>query len=155
MSGARTYALNLLKRRFRSAWEIDQALMRRGVEQAERAAILEELTEHNLINDERFALAWVHTRDRLAPRGQFLLERELSDKGIDKATIRLVMMKRKEEMAEAPELNPDEDSQIQELIRRKERLYANLAPEVRKRRLMGYLARRGFSPDRVRRILDA
>ena len=155
MGSARSYALNLVKKRLRSVWEIDQALLSRGVEQEERSRIITELCEHNILNDERFALAWVHTRDRLAPRGSFLLERELSQKGIDKATIRLIMMRRKEEMDDEPELNPDVDSQMRHLIDRKQRLYSNLAPEVRNRRLTAFLLRRGFSLDHVRRILNS
>jgi len=155
MSSARTYALNLLKRRLRSAWEVDQALLRKEVPTEERAELIAEFIGAGLLNDERFALAWVHTRDRLAPRGAYFLEQELRQRGIDKATIRLVMTKRAEEMQEEPELNPDEDEQIRTLIQRKERLYANLPKEVRYRRLLAFLSRRGFSPERVRRILSA
>jgi len=155
MSSARSYALNILKRRLRSVWELDQALIRKEVSAEERQVIITELKEANLLNDERFALAWVHTRDRLAPRGTYILEQELRQKGIDKATIRLVMNIRAEEIRDEPGLNPDEDEQIQMLVQRKERLYANLPKEVRYRRLLAYLSRRGFSPERVRRILNS
>lgn len=154
MASALSYALRLLKSRLRSAWEVDQALLRRGVDAEERKQVITELTEQGLLDDMRFGMAWVHTRDRLAPRGRFLLEQELHTKGIDKATIRLVMEKRAEEMQEEPELNPNEDEQIKLLVERKQRLYANLSEEVRVRRLTAFLARRGFSPDRVRRILN-
>ena len=154
MPSARSFALNLLKRRLRSAWEIDQALSRRQVPAEERAEIIQSLTEANLINDFRYGMAWVHTRDRLNPRGAYFLEQELRQRGIDKATIRLVMAKRAEEIAEEPELNPDEETQILQLIESKERSYKHLPEEVKKRRLMGFLSRRGFAPERVRRILE-
>ena len=155
MGSAKSYALNLLKRRLRSAWEIDQALLRKGVEPEERAEIIAELTEVNLINDERFALSWIHTRDRLSPRGKYVLEQELMQRGIDKATTRLVMEMRNQEVEDDPELNQDQDQQIRTLIEKRQRLYANLPEEVRNRRLMSFLARRGFPLDRVRRILNA
>jgi regulatory protein len=155
MSSARSFALNLLKKRLRSAWEIDQALLRREVPAEERQEIIEELTEHNLINDERYALAWVHTRDRLAPRGKFLLEQELIQKGIDKATIRLIMQKRQEEIEDDPDMNPDEDAQIRSLIERRTRLYAHLPEDVRKRRMIAMLARKGFLPGKTMRIYDS
>jgi regulatory protein len=154
MPGARSYALALLKRRLRSTHELDEALKRRDVEAEERAAIIGELTEQGLINDERYAMAWIHTRDRLSPRGDFVLRQELYQRGISKDIVQEALAKRQEEQQADPALNPDQETQIKSLIERRARLYAGLPEEVRKRRLMGFLSRRGFSLDVVRRILN-
>ena len=148
---ARSYALRLLKSRLRSAWEIDQALLRRGVESDERETLIRELTEVDLINDERYALAWIHTRDRLNPRGDWLLIQELRKKGIDQATIQSALRQRSQETDELT----TRDERLQDLVEKLQRKYQGLAPEVRRRRVLAYLARRGFALDLAERILNA
>lgn len=153
MSSPLNLALRLLKSRLRSAWEIDQALAKRGIEEPERQKVLTQLKEADLVNDRRFAEAWVHTRDNLAPRGAFVLQQELAQKGVDKELIRSVLLQRKTE-SEDEEAEQRTDLELaKQLIEGKERAYAHLAPEVRERRLMALLMRRGFSYDTAKRIL--
>jgi SOS response regulatory protein OraA/RecX len=57
--------------------------------------------------------------------------------------------------AEEDESYPDEVEMGKRLVQGKQRVYANLAPAVRERRLMAFLQRRGFSYDVIRRILGA
>lgn len=153
MSSPLTYAFRLLKNRLRSAWEIDQALARRGVEESERQAVLEQLSELDLINDQRFAEAWVHTRDLLAPRGAFILQMELVKKGIDKEIIKKVLRERQDLAADEASDQPDEETLARKLLEGKMRAYAHLTPEVRERRLLSLLMRRGFSYETAKRIL--
>ena len=143
------YAASLIKLRLRSAWEIDQALLRRGVEEDERSATITKLTEVGLLDDERFALAWVHTRDRLAPRGEWLIKQELKRKGIDEATIHKAFEERFEGGEEETEFK-----QAMRFVEKKLARYENLPRETRNRRLSSLLQRRGFSSDTVRRILN-
>lgn len=158
MINPESYCLLLLKRRLRSGWELSQGLSRRGVEEAERKMVLQRLEEVGLINDRRFAQSWVNTRDLLAPRGEFLLRGELIKKGISQEIIEAVLSARKEKMSA---FSPTEEEQLNEealgrrLLAGKKRLYAHLAPEVRYRRQMGLLQRRGFSYQTIRRILNA
>jgi regulatory protein len=155
MSSPLNYALRLLKNRLRSAWEIDQALARRGVKDEERLAVIEQLIEIDLINDQRFTEAWVHTRDLLAPRGEFVLQQELTKKGIDRDLIKKVLRERKELADDESNDQPDEETLARKLLEGKMRAYAHLAPEVRERRLISLLMRRGFSYDVAKRILKA
>lgn len=150
---ALSYALSLVKRRLRSVWEIDQALLLRGVEPEERQSVIEQLTQAGLLDDARFALAWIHERDRFSPRGWFLIERELQQKGLSKEIILTAKQARQEEAAEEA-VPVDDETQARELLKRRERLYVGLVPDVKKRRQMSFLARRGFSPGVVRRILN-
>lgn len=148
---AQGYALKLIQKRLRSVWEVEQALQRRGVEPEEIHAVISGLTEAGLLDDERVACAWVNDRDRFSPRGVFLLRGELIKKGIAKETIDKVLRDR----TDRTEDPVDELAQAQAVAASKARLYANLSRETRRRRLGGFLLRRGFSQDTVRRILDA
>ncbi len=154
---AQSYALRLLKSRIRSAWELDQALMRRGVEEAERTKVIDLLKEIKLVDDEQFARAWLHTRDRLSPRGEYVLKMELAQKGISKEIIAQALAERKVEISEEGDgetLQEKEITQGKKIIAGKQRALAHLDSETRNRRLTALLLRRGFSYDTARRILD-
>lgn len=150
-----SYCLWLINRRLRSRYELDEAMKKHRVDEAEREDVLRQLTEHKLIDDRRFAKAWIEGRDLLAPRGEYMLRQELAQKGVAKELIDDTLQERREAMKDEAEDQPDEETLVRELIKRRARLYANLPEEVRRRRLMGFLQRRGFSYDVVRRILDA
>lgn len=148
---SRSYALRLLKTRLRSAWELRQALLRREVPADEVEELIRELTEVDLVNDLRFAKAWIATRDRLSPRGINVLRVELAQKGIDKATMHRALSLREEERLE--EEGMGEEARARLVMSRKERQYQHLPPDVYKRRMAGVLLRRGFPTDLVMRIL--
>jgi regulatory protein len=154
VSSPLNYALRLLKNRLKSAWEIDQALLRRGVEEADRQLVITRLTEMDLLNDLRFARAWIHTRDRLAPRGEYLLKMELIKKGIPKEIITEALTERKQNVEDEEQEQLSEEELARNLLASKERAYAHLDSETRKRRLTSLLMRRGFSYETARRILN-
>lgn len=150
---ARSYALNLLRRRLRSRAELEAALTRRQVPAEERDALLNELTEVGLLDDLRFATLFVQARDRLQPRGWPVLMQELRKKGIAEEVIVQVKEVRRQRMEDDPEDYPNEEAQARDVLSRHERRFANLDPAVRYRRAAALLARRGFAHDLVRRIL--
>ena len=142
------YALRLLKRRFMSAWEIDQALLRRGVEEDDRKAVLTELFEIGMLNDERFAKAYVHDRDMFSPRSRWLLARELQQKGVAEAIIKPLL---ENDLREEGGVGDYE--QALALAERHERRLAGLERDAYQRRLSGVLARRGFSAGTISKVL--
>jgi regulatory protein len=148
-----TYCLILIKRRLRTRYEIEQALKRKETSPEDIDAVLKDLEEHGLIDDRRFAEAWVHTRDKLAPRGKSLLGAELMQKGVDKATIQAVLRDRENQAEDEEDDQPTEYDLAKEIVQGRQRVYSNLTDEVRKRRLTALLMRRGFSYDTIRRIL--
>ena len=152
---AERYCLLLLKRRLRTAWELRQAMTRKGVETDEQERVIQRLTEVRLIDDFHFARSWIHTRDKLNPRGAFVLRQELIQKGVNREIIDRALDERKEGAGNPDEDQPDEESLARQIVINKERLYAHLDPEVRKRRLSALLLRRGFPYGVIRRILDA
>jgi regulatory protein len=148
------YSLRLLKSRLRSVWEIDQALQKREVPLENRREVIAKLGAANLLDDLRFARAWVTTRDRLSPRGATVLRQELLQKGIDRGTIDQVLRERKDAAQDDEEEQKSELELARELMERRQRTYANLDRETRNRRLASFLQRRGFSFDVIKRILD-
>lgn len=147
-SSALQYALRLLKRRFMSAWEIDQALVRRQVDREERQAVLAELTDLRLLDDLRFAKAFVHDRDRFSPRSRWLLGQELVQKGVAREVIEQVL-----ELHHREELGVDDFSLALHLAERHSRRLLGLDYESYNRRLSAALSRKGFSTAIIARVL--
>ena len=137
-------AVRLLGRRPRSVREVRDRLRQRGFAPEAIEAAVEKLEGWRYVDDADFARYWVENRERHKPRGRRLLEQELRQKGVDREVVR--------ETIEAAEL--DEAAAALEVGRAKLRSYAGLEPPVVRRRLGGYLARRGYDGETVRRALD-
>lgn len=143
---AREAAVGLLTRRERSRAELATALRRKRFAPEAVTAALNQLMVEGLQSDERFAGAWVSTRRRLSPRGRTALAYELKQKGIDKAEAAQAL---------ARYTLADERKALRELIamRLARMTAAETDREKVKRRLMGFLARRGFSYEDIRVVL--
>jgi regulatory protein len=140
---ATTAALRLLALRPRSIREVSDRLRQRGYSQQAIEAAVAKLEGWRYVDDADFARFWVENREQHKPRGRRLLEQELRRKGVDRETVR--------DAIDAAEL--DELGSAMEQGRAKLRTYSGLEPRVVRRRLGGYLARRGYDVETVRRVL--
>lgn len=128
-------ALHFLSYRPRSSAEVRQNLTRRGVAPALVEATIARLQANGLLDDDQFARLWVENRRAFRPRSHAALKMELRKKGLDEQAIQSALE------AEAQ----DEEQLVRLAARKQARRYAGLAwPEFR-RKLGGFLARRGFS----------
>ena len=144
---AREAAIGLLARRERSRAELTTALKRKSFPVPVIAEVLVGLEEEGLQSDERFASAWVGTRRKISPRGRTALVHELKKKGIEERELDQAMTR----------YTPsDERDALRELIAaRLPRLVSSGDdPPKIKRRLLGFLARRGFAYDDIRAVLS-
>lgn len=127
-------ALHFLSYRPRSAAEVHKNLIQRGVPEPLARETVERLQSAGLVNDESFARAWVENRNAFRPRSRTLLRQELRRKGLSDETVQSVLAEQ-----------TDEESLALEAARKYVRRLAGLEwPEFRKK-LGGFLARRGFS----------
>jgi regulatory protein len=138
-------ALLLLTTRPRSIKEIRTRLKQKGYSAPAIDAAIEKAEGWNYVDDEAFARFWVENREANRPRGRRLLEQELRDKGVDREIVRNVI----------DEAGINEIEAATELARSKLRSYAKLEPEVARRRLAGFLARKGYNFDVVKHALAA
>jgi regulatory protein len=137
-------AIQLLTHRPRSVHELRSRLRRKQFSPEAIDAAIERLSSWGYLNDEDFARFWVENRQANRPRGERLLVQELRMKGIDRDTI--------QETIDATEI--DEPAVALDLARSKLRSYSSLPPEVAKRRLAGFLTRRGFGYDAIKPVLE-
>ncbi len=137
-------ALGLLARRPRSTHEIRDQLRRKGFVQETIDAAVAKLEGWNYVDDEAFARYWVDNREANKPRGRRLLEQELRQKGVERELIQQTI----------EETGLDETATALDLGRTKLRTYAGVEPAVARRRLGGFLVRRGYGYDVVKPVLD-
>jgi regulatory protein len=137
-------AIRLLTSRPRSVREIRDRLRQKSYDDETIDRVIAKLRDWRYIDDDAFARYWVENREANRPRGRRLLEQELRQKGIDRETVA--------EAIEDAEI--DEHAGALEIARSKLRSYQDLEPAVAKRRLGGFLARRGYGYPTIKPVLD-
>ena len=136
--------MELLSYRPRSTREIRDRLARKGFTEPAVDAAIERLAGWGYLNDGDFARRWVENRIEHRPRGSRLLAQELRHKGIDRELIGETL----------EEADIDELAAALQAGERKAQSYAKLEPAVAKRRLSGFLLRRGFTGGTVRQATE-
>jgi regulatory protein len=141
---ARAILLDALTGQARSRKELRDKLAKRDVPDELAERLLDRFGEVGLVDDRAFARAWVESRQRSRGLARRALAQELRRKGVDDETARTAL----------DELDPDQEAQAaSELVRRRARSMRTLDPAVATRRLVGMLARKGYSPGLAYRIV--
>jgi regulatory protein len=147
---ARTYSrsLDMLARAPRSVRDLRRRLLRKGEGEADVDAAIERLTAAGLLDDAAFARAFVRTKVASQGFSRRRLQQELAKRGVarDVADAAIVEVLHDDEV--------DEVANIERAALKKLRTLRGLDEDTRRRRLYGYLARRGYSVDDVRVVLD-
>ncbi len=147
---AKNHAINLIREeegtsRVRSKRDIAQLLEQEGFDTEAVETAIAELIRSRHIRDRKFAENWVRRRQKSNPRGKTVLKRELVDKGVDKETAEKVVAEVETE---------DEMALAVQLARKRAKHYQRLPLPTAKRRLYGFLARRGFNSETIRQVLE-
>jgi regulatory protein len=141
-------ALNLLAHRARSARELRRRLLQKGEPAPLVEAALERLARMGLIDDAEYARQVARSTAVVRGASKRRVRQELFRRGVAS------------EIADAAieQVYADESVDAGEIIERaaRKRLKAlgGLDPETRRRRLYGFLARRGYESDEIRATLE-
>ncbi len=140
------YAVKLLSARPYSEKKLKEKLYARKYLTPDIRTALERLKRERLLDDRKYAEDFVRARMAARPRGATRMVTDLLARGIPLILAREV----------TTELMPrtDEVPLAREFVRRKQAQYAHLDDDTRWRRLAGMLARRGFSFDTIRKVLQ-
>lgn len=125
-------ALKFLEYRPRTEEEIRRNLEKHDVPEEIIAATVARLQRANLINDLRFAKNWVENRSDRRPRGRRALAFELRQKGVNRQAIDRALE------------DVDEERLAYRAALKQSRKLRNLNQQEFRRKLYGYLSRRGF-----------
>ena len=142
---AKDYAFKLLSYRPRSIKEIEDRLKKKDYSAKVILEVIKSLKRLKFLNDKEFSRMWVESRIKTRPMGRYRLYQELIQKGIDRDLIEKTLNNYREE---------EEIKLARELAQRKlKRSYQNLDEVTTKRRLYGFLQRRGFSYDIIQEVM--
>jgi len=156
----REAALSLLSYRARTRTELKRKLLGKGFHLARVEPCLDRLEQRGLLDDEAVAAAFVRDRIRLRPRGRIRLTQELRAKGVgpDVAGRVVDRVLADEEITEADLVRQVASAWLsRQPAATAEALVATRrspASEKARRRLQGYLSRRGFGGGALGRALD-
>lgn len=134
-----------LERRNFSIGEIRRRLKQKGHQPEAIEYAIDRAMTGRLLDDRVFALRYVESRAARG-RGPSRLRQDLRQLGVDAALIEAAIR------AQWPE--PEDSLELcRQLAERRARQLGALAPEVKRRRLIGYLARRGFTGARAGSVI--
>jgi len=141
---ARLICLRQLTAAPRTRAQLAETLRRRGVPDDAAEAVLGRFTEVGLIDDATFANAWVESRHHGRGLGRRALAAELSQRGVDRGDIdaAVAQLSQETELATA-----------RALVDRRLAGTASLPAQVRLRRLVGMLARKGYPAGLAYRVV--
>ena len=132
----------MLARREHSATEIRRKLQQRDFSPDEIAQALEELQRSDWQSDERFAEAYIRSR-RLKGFGPVRIAMELGERGVDENVVSQC-------------LDSDDDIWLQTLREEYQKKYKGTEPVdyQEKTKRMRFLQYRGFSPEKIRGLVN-
>jgi len=141
---ARQICLRLLTAAPRTRAELAAGLSRRGVPADAAEAVLGRFTDVGLIDDAAFARAWVESRHYSRGLSRRSLSAELRQHGVEAEEIREAVST----------LDPEQEvATARRLVEQKMAGTRGQPPEVRVRRAAGTLARKGYPPGLVFRLI--
>ncbi|MBT4496742.1 MAG: regulatory protein RecX [Gemmatimonadetes bacterium] len=143
---ARDAAFNYLSVRSRSIREMRDKLRDKEFGDELIDQVVADLERLHLLDDRAFARGWIESRMRNRPSGTFRLARELHQKGIDKEIVDELLEEFGDEL--------DSAETAAGLLRRQGWRYTGLEEMKAKRRMLGFLARRGYDADTARKAIE-
>lgn len=134
-------AVHFINYRPRSIDEVSKRLYQKGVSQENIDRVTQRLTENGMLNDLDFANLWVENRSAFRPRGRMALRQELKLKGLS------------DEIIESALQNINEDQLAYDAAFKKATRFSNLEWKEFRKKLYGFLSRRGFNYEVISGII--
>ncbi|HHV61832.1 MAG TPA: regulatory protein RecX [Firmicutes bacterium] len=142
---AMEYALRLLEFRARTRKELEERLSRRGFAREDVLDVVSRLERLGYINDEKFVREWARARVDTRGFGRLRIRRELLAKGIARDVV--------DAGVEDIFAGVNEEELARRLVAKQAPRYGNQDFITIRRRLWGFLLRRGFEPDVIESVL--
>jgi regulatory protein len=107
-------------------------------------AVIADLAQSGYLDDEQFSRMWAESRAISRPKGRRAVSQELSSRGVSKETIESVLDSH----------YPDDGDLVRKVAVRRAESMRHLDKATFRRRLAGYLTRRGFAYGTVFPLLE-
>lgn len=142
---AKNAAFKFLSYRSHCIHELTTKLHKKGFSQEIISSVIDDFKKKGYLDDRIFAVQWIESRSRGKSLGSLRLREELLQRGVEKSLVNDVL---KEGLLE------DEEKEIALMAAKKKRaLLKSIDPVAAKRRIYGYLFRRGYSMNTIEYVL--
>jgi regulatory protein len=142
-------ALTLLGFRARSIAELRRALVKKGEPSVRVEEAIARLVDQKVLDDADFARQFARAKVTGSGASRIRILQELGRKGVARDVAERAIA----ELMDDEGIDPA--ASVHRVAEKKWRILAKLDPATRRRRLYGFLARRGFNPDEIREALAA
>lgn len=144
---AYNYALNLLSARPYSTSALYRKLIQKKYPAADAEGAVRRLVNNGLLNDAKYAEQYARSKILTTGTSRRRLQQDLYRKGIkgDMATTAIANVIEQEEI--------DTDALVERVAKKKLTQLGDLEPLVLRRRLFGFLARRGYNLDEIKSVV--
>ena len=115
--------------------------------------ILLRLTELGYVDDDKFTMWWISSRRSNKPKGIRIIKRELIAKGVERQTIEKISGTVSQPLPGVAADNPEYKIALR-AVGSKLRIWHKLPKTELKKKVYGFLGRRGFDNDTVFAVID-
>lgn len=126
-------AMRLLVNRPRSSAEIRRALRKQQLDDTQIDAVIQQLSDKELLDDAAFVDYWIDQRNTFRPRSRLALRQELMQKGIARSLI------------DTPLEAVDEEANARTVAEKQAGRYRQLSADAFRQKMLRFLTRRGYS----------
>ncbi len=141
------FAMKLIGLRMRSVFEIKTRLEKKGFETEIINDVLRDLKKYRYTDDEQFAEAYINDRMNFSPRGKFLIEKELKERGVEENIIN----KKIEELI-------SEEREIESAKKLAEKKLKTISDKTDRtkidQKIRSYLQSKGYSFDVISKVIE-
>lgn len=141
-------ALDMLEARARGVAELRRLLIRKGEPAVDVDAAIERLRASGLLDDANYARQLTRSKAIGAGLSRRRIQQELTKRGV----AREISDEAIDDVFEEESI--DEEASIERVARKKLRMLTKVDEPTRRRRLYGFLARRGYDSDDIQRVLQ-
>lgn len=138
-------AINFVTMRARSEKEIKLWFKRKKIDTNTETEIFNRLKSINLVDDKKFAAWWVEQRLTFRPKSRRALRMELKQKGVSEEII--------DEALKDPDLTSEKET-AKDLLSKNTKKFARYPEKERKKKMIGFLGRRGFSWEIIKKAIE-
>lgn len=135
-------ALRLITNRPRSKKEVRDRMREKEIGESIQDRVIDRFEELDLLDDEAFARYWIDQREKFKPRGKPLLRQELRQKGVDQQIVNDLLE------------DTDDSAAAMQAAEKKARTLLRYPEDEFKKKLSGFLQRRGFGYQEIREAVD-
>lgn len=140
-------AIKFLSFRPRSEKEVRDNLKKKKAPDSTIDLIIKKLKDQKFLNDQEFTKWWIEQRTVVKPTGVRIIKIELQRKGIDKEMMQEVL-------ENSEDVIHNELDMARDLVQRKFKKYNGMERQEVYRKLGGFLSRRGFDYDTIKKAID-